>query len=378
MAKDYYETLGVDKNASADEIKSAYRKLAKKYHPDVNSGNDEAAQKFKEVNEAYQVLSDDQKRKQYDTFGSADAGAGGFSGFGGGTGGFSGFGGFDSTGFEGFSGFSDIFENIFGGGMRSRPSNGPQRGSNIRVRMKLTFDEAAFGTSKEIKITRKEECTACKGTGGKDGSERRTCPTCGGTGEERVQQNTVFGNMINVQTCHQCHGEGTVVDNPCDKCNGTGTITKTQTLSVKIPAGIDNGQVLTVRGEGNVGKRGGPAGDLLVEISIKPHKLFERVGSDLLLDLKINMVDAAIGEEVEVPTLKEKVRLKIPEGTQSGTVFKLKGQGIQHLNSSRMGDLFVKVNVEIPKRVNEKQKKLLNEFASKAKLVKNEFSKPKG
>lgn len=375
MAKDYYETLGVDKNASADEIKSAYRKLAKKYHPDVNSGDDAAAQKFKEVNEAYQVLSDEQKRKQYDTFGNADANN--FGGFGGGTGGFSGFGGFDSTGFEGFSGFSDIFENIFGGGMRSHPATGPQRGSNIRVRMKLTFEEAAFGVSKEIKITRKEECTACNGTGAKDGSERRTCPACNGTGEERVQQNTIFGSMINVQTCHQCHGEGTIVDNPCDKCDGTGTITKTQTLSIKIPAGIDNGQVLTVRGEGNAGKKGGPKGDLLVEISVKPHKLFERIGSDLFLDLKINMVDAAIGEEVEVPTLREKVRYKIPEGTQSGTTFKLKGQGIQHLNSSRIGDLYVKVNVEIPKRVNERQKKMLREFASKAKLTGNEFSKPK-
>lgn len=375
MAKDYYETLGVDKNASADEIKSAYRKLAKKYHPDVNSGDDEAAQKFKEVNEAYQVLSDDQKRKQYDTFGNADAN--GFGGFGGGAGGFSGFGGFDSTGFEGFSGFSDIFENIFGGGMRSHSATGPQRGSNIRVRMKLTFEEAAFGVSKEIKVTRKEECTACKGTGAKDGSERRTCPTCNGTGEERVQQNTIFGNMINVQTCHQCHGEGTIVDNPCDKCNGSGTITTTQTLSVKIPAGIDDGQVLTVRGEGNAGKKGGPAGDLLVEINVKPHKLFERAGSNLLLNLKINMIDAALGEEVEVPTLKEKVRYKIPEGTQSGTVFKLKGQGIKHLNSNRMGDLYVRVNVEIPKHVNDKQKKLLQEFASKAKLAKNEFSKPR-
>lgn len=376
MAKDYYETLGVDKSASADEIKSAYRKLAKKYHPDVNSGNEEAAQKFKEVNEAYQVLSDDQKRKQYDTFGNADS-TGGFGGFGGGTGGFSGFGGFDSTGFEGFSGFSDIFENFFGGSMRSRSATGPQRGSNIRVRLKLTFEEAAFGTSKEIKITRKEECAACKGKGTKDGSERRTCPTCNGTGEERVQQNTIFGSMVNVQTCHQCNGEGSIADNPCDKCNGNGYVSKTQTLSVKIPAGIDSGQVLTVQREGNIGKRGGSTGDLLVEISVKPHKLFERVGNDLLLDLKINMIDATLGEEVEVPTLKEKVRYKIPEGTQSGTVFKLKGQGIKYLNNSRFGDLYVKVIVDIPKHVNDKQKKLLSEFASKAKLVKNEFSKPK-
>lgn len=364
MAKDLYETLGVEKSASAEEIKSAYRKLAKQYHPDMNKGDDGAAQKFKEINEAYQVLSDDQKRQQYDTFGSADGpGQGGFGG------------GYGGQGFEGFGGFGDIFENIFGGGMRSRPA-GPQKGPDIRVNMKITFEEAAFGVKKEIALNRTEACGECGGTGAKDG-KKHTCPTCNGSGQERVSQQSIFGNFVNVQTCSTCGGEGSIADQPCSACKGAGTNTKQRNIAVNIPAGIDNGQVITMRGEGNAGRRGGPAGDLQIYISVKPDKLFERMGYDLYLDLSINMVQAALGEEIEVPTLDGKVRYKIPEGTQPGTVFRLKGKGIKNLNSTRMGDLYVRANVEIPKRINDKQKKLLQEFAAKAKMTQNEFSKPK-
>lgn len=354
MAKDYYETLGVEKSASADEIKSAYRKLAKQYHPDMNKGDEGAAQKFKEINEAYQVLSDDQKRQQYDTFGTAD-GAGGFGGQGG-------FGGF-----EGFGGFGDIFDNIFGGGMRSRPQNGPQRGNDIRVSMRISFEDAAHGIKQEVTINRLEKCEECDGTGAKKGTERRTCPTCNGTGQERVQQQTMFGSFVNVQPCRTCGGEGTIVDSPCEKCKGKGTVQQQRTISVNIPAGIDNGQILTMRGEGHAGKRGGPAGDLQIVISVKPHKLFERLGYDLYLDMDISMIQAALGDEIEVPTLDGKVRYKVEAGTQPGTVFRLKNKGVQHLNSTRMGDLYVRANVQIPKKLNERQKKVLRDFEEKIK-----------
>lgn len=366
MAKDYYETLGVGRDASADEIKSAYRKLAKKYHPDLNKGDEGAAQKFKEVNEAYQVLSDDQKRRQYDTFGTADGNAGGFGGQGG-------FGGF-----EGFGGFGDIFDNIFGGGMRSRPANGPQRGSDIRVNMRLSFEDAAHGIKHDITITRLEQCDECSGTGAAKGTERRTCPTCNGTGQERVQQQTMFGSFVNVQPCRTCGGEGTIVDTPCEKCKGKGTIQRQRTITVNIPAGIDNGQILTMRGEGNAGKRGGSAGDLQIVVSVKPHKLFERLGNDLYLDMSITMMQAALGDEVEVPTLDGKVRYKIDAGTQPGTVFRLKNKGIQYLNSNRVGDLYVRANVQIPKKLNERQKKILREFEDKIRTKDKEtsFTKP--
>ncbi len=365
MAKDFYETLGVERNASAEEIKSAYRKLAKKYHPDLNEGDEAAAMQFKEINEAYQVLSDDQKRHQYDTYGSADFnGQGGFSGFGG-------------QGFEGFGGFSDIFENIFSGGMRSRTATGPQKGQDIRVNMRISFEEAAFGVKREVTVSRTEKCGDCNGTGAEKGTERHTCSACNGTGQERVAQQTMFGNFVNVQPCRTCGGEGTVIDKPCASCNGRGTVLKQRTIAINIPAGIDNGQTITMRGEGNAGKRGGPAGDLQIYITVKPHKLFERLGYDLYIDLCINMAQAALGDEIEVPTLDGKVRYQIPEGAQPGTVFRLKGKGIQYLNSGRMGDLYVRTSVEIPKKLNEKQKKLLRDFADKAKLGKNEFSKPK-
>ncbi|MEA4852840.1 MAG: molecular chaperone DnaJ [Christensenella sp.] len=369
MAKDYYETLGVNKDAGADEIKSAYRKLAKKYHPDLNKGDEGAAQKFKEVNEAYQVLSDDQKRQQYDMYGNADFN-GGFGGAGQG-----GFGG----GFEGFGGFGDIFENLFGGGGMRQQKAGPQRGGDIRVNMRISFEQAADGVKQEVTVNRLEKCDTCGGSGAKPGTERRTCPTCHGTGQQRVQQQTMFGNFVNVQTCSTCNGEGTIADSPCEDCRGRGIKQKQRTIAVNIPAGIDNGQVLTMRGEGNAGKNGGPAGDLLIVISVKPHKLFERLGYDLYLDMNISMMQAALGDEIEVPVLDGKVRYQVEPGTQPGTVFRLKGKGIQYLNSSRKGDLYVRANVQIPKKLNERQKKVLRDFEEKlkGKGTETQFNKPK-
>ncbi len=368
MAKDFYETLGVEKSASAEEVKSAYRKMAKQYHPDLNKGNDEAAHKFKEVNEAYQVLSDDQKRQQYDTFGHENYTNGG----GGGGGGYSGGGGF-----SGFGGFSDIFENIFSGGMRGHSHNGPRKGQDLRVQLRITFEEAAFGVKKDITLNRTESCDVCEGTGAKAGTQRRTCPTCHGTGQEQVQQNTMFGSFVNVQTCRTCGGEGSMADSPCDNCKGKGTVTKQRTISINVPSGIDDDQVLSMRGEGNAGKKGGPPGDLQIHVSVKPHKIFLRQGYDLYLDLTVSIVQATLGDEIEVPTLDGKVRYKLSEGTQPGMVFRLKGKGIKHLSGNRTGDLYVRTKVEVPKRLNEKQKKILRDFGDKIKSPKNEFTKPK-
>ena len=349
MAKDYYETLGVGRDASADEIKSAYRKLAKKYHPDMNKGDEGAAQKFKEVNEACQVLSDDQKRQQYDTFGTAD-GAGGFGGQGG-------FGGF-----EGFGGFGDIFDNIFGGGMRSRPANGPQRGSDIRVNMRLSFEDAAQGIKHDISITRLEACDECGGTGAAPGTERRTCPTCNGTGQERVQQQTMFGSFVNVQPCRTCGGEGTIVDTPCEKCKGKGTVQRQRTISVNIPAGIDDGQVITIHGKGNSGANGGPAGDLQIQVNVRPHPIFERDGYNIWCELPLTFAQVALGAEVSVPTLDGNVPYSIREGTQPGDTFKLKGKGIPYINGRGRGDEIVKVTVEVPRNLTSEQKKILKSF----------------
>ena len=360
MAKEFYERLGVEETASAEEIKSAYRKLAKQHHPDLNEGDEAAAQKFKEINEAYQVLSDDEKRRQYDTFGNADN-MGGYGG-----------------GFEGFGGFSDIFENIFGGGMRARPDNGPRKGRDIRVNVKLAFEEAAFGVQREmIILSRTEECGECGGSGAKKGTQRKTCPACHGTGQVRMQQQTMFGSFVNVQPCGTCEGEGTVVEEPCLACKGKGVALTQRTINVNIPAGIDDGQVITMRGEGNAGKRGGPSGDLQIYVNVKPHKLFERLGYDLYIDLTIDMVQAALGDEIEVPTLDGKVRYKVAEGTQPGTVFRLKSKGIKHVNSNRTGDLYVRAAVEVPRKLDGRQKKLLKEFAGASKKMKNEFKKPK-
>lgn len=351
--RDYYEVLGVEKTASEDEIKSAYRKLAKKYHPDLNPGNAEAEAKFKEVNEAYGVLSDADKRAKYDQYGTADPQAG----FGGG--GFS--GGFGSGGFSG--GFEDIFENIFGGFTGSRRSNNaPEQGRDLRVDMELTFEEAAFGTKKEINLTREESCDECGGSGAAKGTTAEVCQACHGSGQVRTTQNTVFGSFSSTQQCTACHGTGRIIRTPCKKCGGKGRIRRARRISINVPAGIDNGQAITLRGEGEQGKRGGAAGDLYVYFSVKPHKLFKRRGNDIYLEVAVSFANAALGAEITVPTLEDSIKYKIPEGTQPGTVFRIRGKGIKRLGGNDRGDMYITVGVEIPRRLSSKQKELLRAF----------------
>ena len=349
--KDYYATLGVDKSASSDEIKKAYRQLAKKYHPDMNKDDESAAQKFKEVNEAYQVLSDDKKRAQYDQFGSAafDGSAGG-AGYGGGFG-----------GFEGFGGFGDIFDSFFGGG-RTAQRNGPMRGGDVDVSVKISFEEAAFGVKRDISISRQENCETCGGSGAKPGSSTKTCPTCGGSGQIRRQQQSLFGSVMNVTTCPTCHGEGHIVEDPCDHCRGTGRVLRTRTISVNIPAGIDDGQIITLTGQGDAGQKGCPSGDVHVYITVKPHKTFKRDGVNLYMDMPLSFGQAALGCELEVPTLDGKVKYTIPSGTQPGTVFRLRDKGIKYLRQDRHGDLYVKMNVVVPRKLTERQKELILEM----------------
>jgi len=354
--RDYYEVLGVAKTASEDEIKSAYRKLAKKYHPDLNPGNAEAEAKFKEVNEAYGVLSDADKRAKYDQYGTADPqagfGGGGFSG---------GFGGFGSGGFSG--GFEDIFENIFGGFTGSRRSNNaPEQGRDLRVDMELTFEEAAFGAKKEINLTREESCDECGGSGAAKGTTAEVCQACHGSGQVRTTQNTVFGSFSSTQQCTACHGTGRIIRTPCKKCGGKGRIRRARRISINVPAGIDNGQAITLRGEGEQGKRGGAAGDLYVYFSVKPHKLFKRRGNDIYLEVAVSFANAALGAEITVPTLEDSIKYKIPEGTQPGTVFRIRGKGIKRLGGNDRGDMYITVGVEIPRRLSSKQKELLRAF----------------
>ncbi|CAH2214133.1 molecular chaperone DnaJ [Tepidibacter aestuarii] len=354
--RDYYEVLGVDKSASDQELKKAYRKLAMKYHPDRNPDNKEAEEKFKEANEAYEILSDAQKRQNYDQFGHAGA-----------NGGFGGQGGFDFNG-SGFGGFEDIFGDMFGdifGGGRSR-RNGPERGSDIRYRMTISFEEAAFGTEKEISINRSENCDECSGTGAKPGTSKKTCSTCGGSGEVKQAQRTPFGTMMNVRPCHTCSGTGSIIETPCTKCSGKGEINKKKQVNIKIPAGIDDGSAIRLSGEGELGLRGGPRGDLYVVIDVLPHKLFERDGNNVYCEMPITFAQAALGDEVEVPTLDGKVKYKIPEGTQTGTVFRLREKGVPRLRSKARGDQYVKVVVEVPKRLSEKQKDILKQFAKES------------
>lgn len=355
-SKDYYATLGLEKSATDEDIKKAFRQLAKKYHPDLHPGDKEAETKFKEINEAYSVLSDPNKRAQYDQFGSMGADGQGF-------GGFSGFGDFGQGGF-GDSGLGDIFDMFFGGGGRgqSRRNDGPEKGADIRYDMSISFEEAAFGIKKEITINRDENCTECGGSGARKGSKPVTCPKCHGTGQIKVQQNTLFGNMVNVMTCDNCRGTGKIISDPCPVCHGRGRVKKARHINMNIPAGIDNEQIITLRGEGGAGVRGGDSGDLYVYITVKPHKFYKRNGFDVYIDKNIDYVTAALGGEIEVPTLDGVVKYKIPEATQTGTVFRLKGKGIQHLKSSGRGDQFVKVIIEVPKHLSEKQKEILRAF----------------
>ncbi|OOM06691.1 molecular chaperone DnaJ [Clostridium saccharobutylicum] len=348
--KDYYEVLGLQKGASDDEIKRAFRKLAVKYHPDRNQGNTEAEEKFKEINEAYQVLSDPEKKSRYDQFGSAAFdGSGGFGG-----GGFGGFDGFD------MGGFGDIFESFFGGGGgSSRRRNGPVRGNDIEYTITLTFEEAAFGVEKEISVTRSENCEHCHGSGAEPGSSVKTCPKCGGSGQVRVQRQTPLGNFVSTSTCDQCGGSGKITEKPCTACRGNGNTRKTRNIKVNIPAGVDTGNVMPLRGQGEHGLRGGSPGDLYVRINVTPSKVFTRKGNDVYIDAHISMAKAALGTEITVATVDGNVKYTVPAGTQSGTMFRLKGKGIQRVNSSGKGDQYVKVIVDIPKTLNERQRKAL-------------------
>lgn len=354
MAKaDYYEVLGVGREASDSEIKSAFRKAAKQYHPDLHPGDKEAEAKFKEINEAYEVLSDSGKRAKYDQFGHAafDPAAGAGGGYGG----------------AGFGDFSDIFSSVFGGfggfGGGSAYRNGPVQGNDLRYNLTITFEEAAFGVRKEILIPREDACKTCGGSGAKAGTQPVTCTTCGGSGQVRVQQNTPFGSFATVRTCDACGGTGKIIKDPCPDCRGKGRINKTNRIAVNVPAGINDGQTLTLRGEGEAGHRGGPNGDLYVVITVRPHKLFTRKGFDLYLDMNIPMTVASLGGEIQVPTLNGTVKYSIPEGTQPGTTFRLREQGVQRLNASGKGDLLVRANVQIPKKLNDEQRELMQKLA---------------
>lgn len=360
--RDYYEVLGVSKTATQDELKKAYRKLARKYHPDLNKDNPEAAEKFKECNEAYSVLSDEQKRAQYDQFGPEAFENGGMGG-GPGAGGFGGFGGFGGSGME------DIFDMFFGGQGRGGRSNnaGPQRGADLRYDMEITFEEAAFGVEKEISLKRAERCEHCHGEGAEPGSKVETCPECHGSGYVRFTQNTMFGQMVNERPCSRCHGEGKIISNPCKECGGSGTVKKTKKLKVKIPAGVDNGSRLRVGGEGEAGLKGGPSGDLYVYLYVKPHKFFERDGTTVLCEVPINIVQATLGAEIKVPTLDGQVTMKVPEGTQPGKVMRLKGKGIPSLRGSGRGDQLVRMKVVVPTKLTDKQKDALQKFADISK-----------
>lgn len=352
--KDFYEILGVTKSATDAELKSAYRKLAKKYHPDLNPGDHQAEASFKELNEAYSVLSDGEKRQQYDRFGHAA--------FNGGSGG-EGFGGFD---FGGFGGFEDIFDSFMGGafgGRRTQKKNGPQRGNDLKYAMEITFEEAAFGVERDITVTRQQNCTTCNGSGAKSGTQPESCRQCGGSGQVRVAQNTPFGQFVNVKTCDVCKGEGSINTHPCETCSGKGRIPKKSTIKINIPAGIDDGQTISLRSEGEPGIKGGPSGDLYVSIRVKPHSLFKREGYDVICDVPISFTQAALGAEIDIPTIDGVIKHTIPEGTQTATVFKLKGKGIRHLRSNARGDQYLRVNIEVPKKLAQKQKDLLRQFA---------------
>lgn len=353
--RDYYEVLGVQKGASDDEIKKAYRKMAKKYHPDVNPGNAEAEAKFKEANEAYEVLSDSQKRARYDQFGHAGTDPNGFGG-----GGFGGFGGFDDMDISDI--FGSFFGGGFGGGSSSRRRNGPRKGSDISESVLLSFEEAAFGVKKQVKIYRVEDCDECNGVGAKDANDRQTCPVCGGTGEVRTTQRSPFGQFVNVSPCNNCGGSGTIIKNPCAKCKGKGKIKRSRTIEVNIPAGINHGETVSLRGQGNAGTKGGPAGDLYITVSLKRHPIFTRNGSEVYCDVPITFVQAALGAEIEIPTIDGMMKYEIPEGTQSGTSFRIRGKGIKNLRSGVRADQIINVIVEVPKNLTNEQKQALEKF----------------
>ncbi len=348
--KDYYEVLGVERSADESDLKRAYRKLAKQYHPDMNTDNKEAEYKFKEISEAYAVLSDPQKKQQYDNYGHAAFDGAGFGGF----------GGFDF-------GFEDIFDSFFGGspfgGRSTRGRSGPRKGADLQYSIEISFIEAAFGAKRDINVSRMQSCKDCDGSGSKPGTSPETCKHCNGSGQIRRVQSTMFGQMVNMSTCEICRGEGKVITEPCETCHGNGRTKKTSKISINIPAGIDNGQTISLRGEGESGIKGGPAGDLYVSIRVKSHPIFKREGYNVICEIPITFTQAALGAELDVPTIEGTIKYTIPEGTQTGTVFKLRNKGIKYLNSNAKGDQFIKINVDVPTKLSDKQKELLREFA---------------
>ncbi len=355
--RDLYEVLGVKKGASEDELKKAYRKLAKENHPDLHPGDKECEARFKEINEAYEVLSDPDKRAKYDQFGHAafdpSQGFGGGGGFG---------------GFEGFGGFGDIFSDIFGGGFGfggggGRNPNAPRKGDNLRATVNIKFEEAAFGVKKDVFVSKIEQCHDCKGTGCAEGTTAEVCPDCKGTGTVMSTKRTPFGMVQSSEQCPKCRGRGKIIHSTCKTCRGMGSVRRQHKVSVSIPAGIDDGQTISLKGQGNAGLNGGPAGDLLITVLVQPHARFERDGASILLDQEISFSQAALGAEVEVPTLDGKVKLNIPEGTQTGTTFRLKGKGVPFLRNGGRGDQFVTVNVAVPRSMTSTQKNALRRYA---------------
>ena len=354
--RDYYEVLGVSRGASEDETKKAYKKMARKYHPDLNPGDKTAEEKFKEVNEAYEVLSDADKKARYDQYGHAGVdpnfGAGGFGG------------GFDGS-FD-FGDLGDIFGSFFGGGFgggrRTNP-NAPQRGESIRMSIAISFEEAAFGCEKAVTVERYETCDTCHGNGCAPGTSPEVCPDCHGTGTVQVRRQTPMGVFATSSPCPKCGGKGRIIHQPCKDCRGSGMVRKKKTIQASIPAGIDNGQTISIRGQGNAGKNGGPAGDLLITITVRPHELFRREGTSVLCEAPITFTQAVLGAELEIPTIDGKVKYTLPEGTQSGTTFRLKGKGIPSINGRGRGDQYVTVYIETPKNLNKEQKEALKKFA---------------
>ena len=354
--RDYYEVLGIQKGASEDEIKKAYKKLARKYHPDMNPGDKEAEEKFKEVNEANEVLSDPEKKARYDQFGFAGVDPNYGAGAGGGAYG----GGFD------FGDLGDIFGSFFGGGFgggQRRNPNAPQRGESIRASVSVSFTEAAFGCEKSVTLERSEQCPTCKGNGCAPGTTPEICPDCHGTGTVQTRRQTPMGVFASNGPCRKCGGTGRLIHQPCPDCRGTGAVRKRKTIKVTIPAGIDHGQTISLRGQGNAGKNGGPAGDLLITVMVQPHELFRRDGVDVFCEAPITFAQAVLGAELEIPTIDGKVKYSIPEGTQTGTVFRLKGKGIPVLNGRGRGDQYVTVTIETPRNLNKEQKEALRRFS---------------
>lgn len=351
--RDYYEVLGIARGASEDEIKKAYRKLAKANHPDLNPGDQAAESRFKEVNEAYEVLSDGDKKARYDQYGHAGVdpnfGAGG---------------GFDGN-FD-FGDLGDIFGSFFGGGFgggrRTNP-NAPQRGESIRLSLAISFEEAAFGCEKEVSVDRYESCDTCNGNGCAPGTTPEVCPDCHGTGQVQVRRQTPMGVFATASPCGRCGGKGKIIHQPCKDCRGAGTVRKRKTIQASIPAGIDHGQTISIRGQGSAGKNGGPAGDLLITITVRPHELFRREGTSVLCEAPITFAQAVLGAELEIPTIDGKVKYTLPEGTQSGTTFRLKGKGIPAINGRGRGDQYVTVYIETPKNLNKEQREALRKFA---------------